>query len=288
MFQTNKFTAYIEFSSINNTVFPYTNIVEIQAREIHAGHPITLCRTPHLNAFEKTAGTQVRSTHGDREGAGPSETLSLGIWITGYDSQDGKKEEHIRTTTRLTLAMTTRGGTRKTFKGTVEIQLRTPWIHSWISSPGPKFIGRVLKRVKPTSAPELQLNCMGLRAPRRHELWPGGGPWAVLFVQVGVEFLNVSDAYGKIMPWVYKDHERLHTGTGQWPWRSSILKTTCSLRVNSRLLLRLSEARKGIIYYKVIRLGAPQPRILFYSHIIYIPPPCPPTTWSSHLPTDTT
>lgn len=55
------------------------------------------------------------------------------------------------------------------------------------------------------------------------------------------------------------------------------MKTTCSLRVNSRLLLRLSEANKGIIYYKVIRLGEPQAGILFYPHIIYhAPSPLPP------------
>lgn len=53
--------------------------MEIQAQEIHAGHPITLCRISPLNAFEKTASTQVGSTH-----AGPGRGGALRDALLGH------------------------------------------------------------------------------------------------------------------------------------------------------------------------------------------------------------
>lgn len=52
-----------------------------------------------------------------------------------------------------------------------------------------------------------------------------------------------------------------HTGTGPGPWRSSILKTTCSLRVNSRLTLRLSRVNVGSFITKYQRLRKPLARV---------------------------
>lgn len=98
-----------------------------------------------------------------REGARPSGDCP---WASGSLATTHKtaKEEHTWTTTRLTSARTTLGRTRKTFTGTVEIHLRAPWIHSWISSPALNSFWRLWpkKNKKPNTAPELQLNCMGL------------------------------------------------------------------------------------------------------------------------------
>lgn len=55
MFQTNKFTAYITFHPLTTQYFStHTNMVEIQAQEIHAVHLITICRISHFAVFGKS------------------------------------------------------------------------------------------------------------------------------------------------------------------------------------------------------------------------------------------
>lgn len=53
----------LNFHPLTTQYFPtLTNIVEIQAQEIHADHSVTICGISHLTVFGKTTFAQVRGT----------------------------------------------------------------------------------------------------------------------------------------------------------------------------------------------------------------------------------
>lgn len=141
----------LHFHPLTTQYFPTrTNMAEIQAQEIHAVHPITICRTSHFAALGKDRLRTGRGhTLGARKGARPSQDTLLGHldhWLRLTRRQKGAHLNSYETD----LGYDTLGETRKTFIGTVEIRRRAPWVHSQISSPCPKLIrkGRGLKRIK--------------------------------------------------------------------------------------------------------------------------------------------
>lgn len=116
-----------------------TNIAEIQAQELHAVYLITICRISHFTAFGKTTFAQVRGTHLVPGRGWALQRLSP--WAPGSRAKTHKTAkrstpEQLRDWPWLWHM----GGTRRALKGTVEIHLRAPWIHSQISSPCPKLI----------------------------------------------------------------------------------------------------------------------------------------------------
>lgn len=104
-----------------------------------------------------------------QEGTAPSRGLALGHlehWLRLTRQQKRSAFKHLRDWPRHWQHHIRRD--RQDLRGTVETQLRAPWIHSQIRSPCPKLTlkGCGLKRSQIQCAPELQLNCMCLLGPR--------------------------------------------------------------------------------------------------------------------------
>lgn len=154
---------------------------------------VAICRAFSLCLSERCWG---------QGGLDPPEAPPLGIWSTGYNSQDSKKE-HIQTPTRLTLA-TPPEGTSKNLRNGGD---SAPWIWSRIRSPCPKLILKGCGLIEAES--NAHLSSVRLHGP------PRTSPQAPQIRAPGCAFhtgwgwtSNYHNAYGKIMPWDHREDQR--------------------------------------------------------------------------------